>query len=74
MTLRRNLDAVVVEDIVSGRGAAAVNPLAPRRGARAPSADAARRRLDELARVLGPLDVDHALSLGDRCVLVRALP
>ena len=75
VTLRRDLDAVVVEDIVSGRGRAGVEirwHLA-QPPARLLS-DAARRRLDEVARALGPLDVDRALLVGDRCVLVRALP
>ncbi len=75
VTLRRDLDVVVVEDMLSGRGAAAVEQRwhLARPVARALS-DAARRRLTAVARALGPLAVDAAVMVGDGCVLVRALP
>jgi uncharacterized heparinase superfamily protein len=75
LTLRRDLDAVVVEDVLSGRGAAAVEqrwhlaqPVSRR------LSDAARCRLDELAAALGPLAADGAVMIGETCVLVRSAP
>jgi uncharacterized heparinase superfamily protein len=73
--LRRDLEVLIVEDILSGRGAAGVDqrwhlgqPVD-----RALSASA-RARLTALAPILGPLDIEAALQVGDGCVLVRAAP
>lgn len=70
VTLRRDLDVVVVEDVLAGRGRAAVElrwhlarPLAP---ALSP---AQRDRLAALALELGPFDLAHALALTENCVL-----
>lgn len=78
VTLRRDLEVVIVEDILSGRGRAGVDvrwhlaqPV--QRGVPA----AARDRLAALERELGPLALEQALTLGGgrlRCVLVRAAP
>lgn len=77
VTLRRELEAVVVEDLLSGRGEAAVEmrwhfaePV--RRGL----PEAARERLQALARELGPIDCAYAVAIGDpvRCVLVGLPP
>ena len=74
LTLRRDLEVVIVEDVLSGRGFAGVEtrwhlgvPVTRELSA------AARRRLEELSRRRwGRSTVDRALQLGDRCVLVRA--
>ena len=77
VTLRRDLEIVVIEDILSGRGEAGIDVrwhFAPtvRRGLPV----AARERLRALEPELGTLDLDHALTIGDdhRCVLVGNLP
>ncbi|HEX8952340.1 MAG TPA: alginate lyase family protein, partial [Polyangia bacterium] len=77
VTLRRDLEVVIVEDLLSGRGEAGVDvrwhlaqPV--RRGEPA----SARARLAALESVLGPLALDTAVTIGDegRCVLVRSAP
>jgi hypothetical protein len=75
VTLRRDLEVVIVEDVLSGRGAVGVEqrwhlgqPVARTLSA------AARRRLEEVARVLGPLEVERALLIGDGCLLVQVAP
>ena len=75
VTLRRDLEVVIVEDVLSGRGAAGVEqrwhlgqPVA------CTLSIAARRRLEEVARALGPLDAEQALLIGDGCLLVQAAP
>ncbi len=77
VTLRRDLEVVVVEDLLSGRGDAAVDvrwQLAQpvRRGV----PEAARARVGAIERELGPLALDAALTIGRpaRCLLVRAAP
>jgi hypothetical protein len=68
LTLRRDLDAVVIDDRLDGRGDGAVElrlhlGQPARRGAPA----GARRRLDEVARALGlgPIDSARAIAIGD---------
>jgi uncharacterized heparinase superfamily protein len=77
VTLRRDLEVVVVEDLLSGRGQAGVEvrwhfaqPVT--RGV----PEAARERLCALEHELGPFEWDRALTIGDdaRCVLVGAAP
>jgi len=77
VTLRRDLEVVIVEDILSGRGEGGVEvrwqfarPVA------VGLSDAARARLEALERELGPLALDGAVTIGadGHCVLVRSAP
>jgi hypothetical protein len=77
VTLRRDLEVVIVEDILSGRGQAGVDvrwhfarPV--ERGV----PEAARQRLTALERELGPLDLASAVTIGEdrRCLLVQCSP
>src|SRR6185369_2076304 len=65
VTLRRDLEVVIVEDILSGRGEGGVEvrwqfarPVA------VGLSDAARARLEALERELGPLALDGAVTIG----------
>ena len=77
VTLRRDLDLVVVEDLLSGRRHAGfelrwhlAQPV--RRGL----PEHARRRLVELQQAVGPFDPEQALTIGtdERVVLVGCFP
>ncbi|MCU1281739.1 MAG: hypothetical protein JWM53_5285 [bacterium] len=77
VTLRRDLELVIVEDLLSGRGRAGIDvrwhfALPVARGVAA----GARERVVALERELGPLDWDRALTIGEdaRCVLIGAAP
>lgn len=77
VTLRRDLEVVIVEDMLSGRGQAGVEvrwhlALPVQRGV----PDGARARCTALERELGPLDLDQALTIGEdgRCLIVRSMP
>ena len=75
VTLRRDLEVVLVEDMLSGRGAAGIDVrwhLLPPVSRGVPAR--ARQRLVALERELGPLRWDRALTIGAeaRCVLVGA--
>jgi uncharacterized heparinase superfamily protein len=71
LTLRRDLEVVLVEDALSGRGRAPVelrwHLAAPVRRGLSPEA---RARLESLQRELGPIDVEGALMLGKNAILV----
>jgi hypothetical protein len=77
VTLRRDLEIVIVEDLLSGRGQAGVEvrwlfaqPLSTG------LSDRARQRLSALEEQLGPLALEGAVTIGadERCVLVRPAP
>ena len=77
VTLRRDLELVIIEDILSGRGAAGVDvrwhfarPV--RRGLPPMAPD----KLRALEQELGPWRLEHAVTIGDNlgCVLVGSLP
>jgi hypothetical protein len=77
VTLRRDLELVIVEDLLGGRGHAGVDvrwhfALPVVRGV----PEAARARLVALERTLGAFQWDGAVTIGDdaRCVLIRAAP
>jgi hypothetical protein len=71
VTLRRDLDALVVEDALSGRGRASVEVRWHLRApARRGVPEWVRVRLDALVRHLGPLDLDRAIVLGEACGIV----
>ncbi len=77
VTLRRDLDVVIVEDLLSGRGHASVElrwHLAER--ARRGVPEGARERLAAVERALGPIGVEHTLVIGEnpRALLVGMLP
>jgi hypothetical protein len=77
VTLRRDLELVIVEDLLGGRGHAGVDvrwhfALPVVRGV----PEAARARLVALERTLGPLEWEGAVTIGEdaRCVLIRSAP